>query len=310
MQALLLLGLGWMHHGVLLCCSGCCCRLLHVCMPAAKPSLSWGLACPTGAGLTLWSISKTYKLPQEGADQLWAALQVGGRDGGCCAALWPACSRAPLPCCCYASAAVGKACHSGLQVEVTFRLANVSHGTYMTGAGRWRAATGHARQGGLLANLASRQDQGVPAVSAHAHRARRMRACRHRALLRTLILCSGSLPRLLPPMRRRADKHYNFGAQALSNIIYSAASMGLKADYDLLHAVGRGLAWEIENFRPQVGWGGSAPAVVVLGSTGRRGTGRVWLRQHMQPGQLYAATQSSWLAWLCLHGLHNAMLCC
>lgn len=29
------------------------------------------------AGLTLWSISKTYRLPQEGADQLLAALQVG-----------------------------------------------------------------------------------------------------------------------------------------------------------------------------------------------------------------------------------------
>lgn len=29
------------------------------------------------AGLTLWAISKTYKLPQEGMEQLLSALQVG-----------------------------------------------------------------------------------------------------------------------------------------------------------------------------------------------------------------------------------------
>lgn len=28
-------------------------------------------------GLTLWCMSKTYHVPQEGADQLWSALQVG-----------------------------------------------------------------------------------------------------------------------------------------------------------------------------------------------------------------------------------------
>ncbi len=49
-----------------------------------------------------------------------------------------------------------------------------------------------------------------------------------------------------------ADRHYNFGAQSLSNIIYSAASMGQKADYDLLHAVARAVEWEVEAFRPQV----------------------------------------------------------
>lgn len=48
------------------------------------------------AGLTLWSISKTHRLPQEGCEQLWVALQV----------------------------------------EVTRRLATVSHGQYMTGEGQ------------------------------------------------------------------------------------------------------------------------------------------------------------------------------
>lgn len=48
-----------------------------------------------------------------------------------------------------------------------------------------------------------------------------------------------------------ADKHYNFGAQALSNIVYSAATMGLRPSYELLHAVGRGVAWQIEEFKPQ-----------------------------------------------------------
>lgn len=66
---------------------------------------------------------------------------------------------------------------------------------------------------------------------------------------------AGVTPR--PPRRRAApaaaDKHYNFGAQALSNIVYSAATMGLRPGYELLHAVGQGVAWQIEEFKPQVG---------------------------------------------------------
>jgi hypothetical protein len=115
-------------------------------------------------GLTLWAISKTYKLPQEGADQLLAALQL----------------------------------------EVTFRLQNVTHNTYMT------------------------------------------------------------------------DRHFNFGAQSLSNIIYSAASMGQKADYDLLHAVARAVEWEIDNFRPQ----GLANVIWGLGKMGAKVTHEV--RQMVQ----------------------------
>jgi hypothetical protein len=29
--------------------------------------------------------------------------------------------------------------------------------------------------------------------------------------------------------------------------------MGLRPDYDLLHAVGRGVAWQVDEFKPQVG---------------------------------------------------------
>ncbi len=32
--------------------------------------------------------------------------------------------------------------------------------------------------------------------------------------------------------------------------------MNLKLDYDLLHLVGRAIGWQIEEFKPQVGWGG------------------------------------------------------
>lgn len=39
--------------------------------------------------------------------------------------------------------------------------------------------------------------------------------------------------------------------QSLSNVIYSAASMGLRPDYDLLHAVGRAIEWQIADFKPQ-----------------------------------------------------------
>lgn len=61
------------------------------------------------------------------------------------------------------------------------------------------------------------------------------------------------LPQPCPPSpAASADRHFNFGAQSLSNIVYSAASMGQKADYDLLHAVARAVEWEVENFRPQV----------------------------------------------------------
>ena len=61
-----------------------------------------------------------------------------------------------------------------------------------------------------------------------------------------------------PPRRHtmRADKHYCFGAQALSNIIYSAATMGLRPDYELLHAVAKAVAWQIEEFKPQARGGG------------------------------------------------------
>lgn len=48
-----------------------------------------------------------------------------------------------------------------------------------------------------------------------------------------------------------ADPHFHFGAQALSNIIYSAASVGHRAGDGLLHAVGRAAAWEIGEFKPQ-----------------------------------------------------------
>jgi hypothetical protein len=50
-----------------------------------------------------------------------------------------------------------------------------------------------------------------------------------------------------------ADSHLRFGARALSNIIYSAASMGLRPDYDMLHAVARAVVWEADDFQPQVG---------------------------------------------------------
>ena len=37
-----------------------------------------------------------------------------------------------------------------------------------------------------------------------------------------------------------------------SNIIYSAATMNLKLDYDLLHLVGKAIGWQIDEFKPQV----------------------------------------------------------
>lgn len=79
-----------------------------------------------------------------------------------------------------------------------------------------------------------------------------------------LHLAHAALPHLPPAA---ADRHFNFGAQSLSNIIYSAASMGQKADYDLLHAVARAVEWEVEQFRPQVrlgqrGWWGQRKALV------------------------------------------------
>jgi hypothetical protein len=61
-----------------------------------------------------------------------------------------------------------------------------------------------------------------------------------------------------------ADKHYNFGAQSLSNIVYSAASMGLPPDYDVLHAVGRAVAWQAADFKPQ----GLANILWALGKLG------------------------------------------
>ncbi|KAL4458727.1 hypothetical protein ABPG75_013592 [Micractinium tetrahymenae] len=67
------------------------------------------------------------------------------------------------------------------------------------------------------------------------------------------------------------DKHYNFGAQALSNIVYSAATMGLRPSYELLHAVGRGVAWQIEEFKPQ----GLANIVWGLGKMGVKVTHEV-----------------------------------
>ncbi|KAL4426696.1 hypothetical protein ABPG77_004752 [Micractinium sp. CCAP 211/92] len=67
------------------------------------------------------------------------------------------------------------------------------------------------------------------------------------------------------------DKHYNFGAQALSNIIYSAATMGLRPSYELLNAVGRGVAWQVEDFKPQ----GLANIVWGLGKMGVKVTHEV-----------------------------------
>ncbi|PSC71010.1 Tbc2 translation chloroplastic isoform B [Micractinium conductrix] len=67
------------------------------------------------------------------------------------------------------------------------------------------------------------------------------------------------------------DKHYCFGAQALSNIIYSAATMGLRPDYELLHAVAKAVAWQIEEFKPQ----GLANIVWGLGKMGVKVTHEV-----------------------------------
>lgn len=104
-------------------------------------------------------------------------------------------------------------------MEVTHRLSTVSHSQYMTGAVGGQAAVVGVRGSGL-------------ALLALHHPARHC---------------------LFPHPSPTPDKHYSFGPQSLSNIIYSAASMGLKADYDLLHAVGRAVAWEIAEFKPQVG---------------------------------------------------------
>ena len=79
-----------------------------------------------------------------------------------------------------------------------------------------------------------------------------------------------------------ADSHLRFGARALSNIIYSAASMGLRPDYDMLHAVARAVVWEADDFQPQVGglvagWLGGWVAgwlVVTQGKEGGRGRGK------------------------------------
>jgi hypothetical protein len=43
-----------------------------------------------------------------------------------------------------------------------------------------------------------------------------------------------------------------------SNIIYSAAHMNLKLDYDVLHLVAKAIGWQIEEFKPQVCWGVAA----------------------------------------------------
>ncbi|KAL4859186.1 putative aldo-keto reductase 2 [Chlorella vulgaris] len=103
-------------------------------------------------GLTLWSLSKTRRLPSQHCDELCAALQV----------------------------------------EIVRRLSNVSQQTYMT------------------------------------------------------------------------DKYYLLGAQALSNIIYSLASMAAQPDYELLRVVAKAIVWQVGEFKPQ----GLANTIWGLGKLG------------------------------------------
>ena len=150
------------------------------------------------AGLTLWSISKTHRVPQEGCEALYGALQA----------------------------------------EITRRLATVPHSQYLSGA------LGGLAWAGLAGWLVGRPLQDSGQASSELLDGWQ----RHHTQTRA------TTPRCPPSTRAaHADKHYSFGAQSLSNIVYSAAAMGLRPDYDLLHAVGRAVAWEIAEFKPQVG---------------------------------------------------------
>lgn len=67
------------------------------------------------------------------------------------------------------------------------------------------------------------------------------------------------------------DKFYNMGGQALSNIVHSGATMGLRPNYDMLHAVARGVAWQVDEFKPQ----GLANIMWALGKMGAKVTPEV-----------------------------------